>query len=105
VWKVLSQPWLAWPLSAEGLRINLAVDILDRLAVAEAEVNEFLRKALVNATERSVEEAGRRANSLNDVVRWFVRGCSWKVEAGLLLYETSDPPRHWTLLFSRAWVR
>jgi hypothetical protein len=29
VWKVLSQPWLALPLSAEGLRINLAVDMVD----------------------------------------------------------------------------
>lgn len=29
VWKVLSQPWLALPLSTEGLGINLAVDILD----------------------------------------------------------------------------
>lgn len=63
VWNVLSQPWLAWPLSAEGLRTNLAGDIFVLLAVAEVE--EFLRKALVEATERSVE--GRRANSSREV--------------------------------------
>ena len=27
VWNVLSQPWSAWPLSAEGLRTNLVVDM------------------------------------------------------------------------------
>lgn len=34
-----------------------------------AEVEEFLRKALVGATERSVEEKGRRANSLKQVAQ------------------------------------
>ena len=28
VWNVLSQPWSAWPLSVEGLRTTLVVDIL-----------------------------------------------------------------------------
>jgi hypothetical protein len=42
--------------------------------VAEAEVERFLRKALVDTTERSVEE-GRRANR--------VGSCEgWRVEAG-----------------------
>ena len=42
--------------------------MLDRLAAAEAEVEEFLRKTLVDATERSVEEEERRANSVNGIV-------------------------------------
>ena len=29
VWKVLSQPWSAFPLSVEGLRTSLAVDMAD----------------------------------------------------------------------------
>lgn len=67
VWNVLSQPWLAWPRSVESLVTSLEVDILDRLAVAEADVVEdFLRKALVDAAERRVEREGRRANSLNN---------------------------------------
>ena len=65
MWNVLSQPWLAWPLSVEGLRTSLAVDMLNWLEAAELE--EFLRRALVEVMERSVE--GRRANSLREVVR------------------------------------
>ena len=71
MWKVFSQPWLAWPLSVEGLRTNLAADMLDWLAVTEAEVDEFLRKALVGTTERRVVEEGRRANRLDRVACWW----------------------------------
>ena len=72
--------------------------MLGRLAMVEAEVEDFLRKALVDETERNVEEEGRRANRLNRV------GFSCEgpqLETGRFytkIFEPS-PHRYWSLLF------
>lgn len=87
VWNVLSQPWSAWPLSVEGLRTSLAVDMFNWLVGTGVGVEKLLRKVPVGATERRVEE--RRANSLTGVV-----GCGilrQRIKTGPFYKKTFDP--------------